>query len=316
MNVDDRGVRLSMNSRFYSKAFRCLVILLSLLCIYLVTGRSGDANWVVRIEKPAREAFSFVSSRTSPRLHAKVGPIKNVASTQLTPSEQPKPVENTNLPLHISDPSPPASSSPKTFFTVATMIKNKRRWLREWIEFYRMMGVEHFIIYDNESTDDPLDVLRYYINEGMMTYVPWPPREIPPPKRASTRMEEWQDSWFRDCLDTCLHNDWAMHRQGPCQLAAFTDAVRRTKGESRWLGIWDVDEFIFPRLTTPYHTLADVLREEFSNMTQLRIYGNVFGTSGHVQAPRRVPGSPLQPLITEEYTWRAELDRTIYGFLC
>ena len=67
------------------------------------------------------------------------------------------------------------------YLTVTTMIKNKRRWLREWIEFYLMMGVDHFIVYDNNSTDYPLDILQSYIDQNVITYIPWPPATVPPP---------------------------------------------------------------------------------------------------------------------------------------
>ena len=50
-----------------------------------------------------------------------------------------------------------------------TMFKNKRRYLREWIEFHYITGVGHFILYDNGSEDDPLDVLQYYIDQGIVT---------------------------------------------------------------------------------------------------------------------------------------------------
>lgn len=212
--------------------------------------------------------------------------------------------------VRLPDPVPTRATSWSRYLTVATMIKNKRRWLREWIEFYRMMGVEHFILYDNGSTDEPLEILQCYIDEGIMDFIPWPPKEVPPPIEATTKFEHWQDAWFRDSLDTCLNNDWTMHRQGPCQLAAFTDALRRTKGGvSRWLGIWDVDEFIFPRQHCKYDTIIDLLKGEYADTTHIRIFGNVFGTSGHITPARRKPGSPLQALMTEEYTLRAELDR-------
>jgi Glycosyltransferase family 92 len=189
------------------------------------------------------------------------------------------------------------------------MVKNQRRWMREWIEFYLMMGVEHFIIYDNDSNDRLLEILQCYIDDGIITYIPWPPKEVPPPIEARTKFEYWQDTWFRDSLETCLNNDWPIHRQGPCQLAAFTDAIRRTKnGVSRWLGIWDVDEYIYPRQHCKYNTMADLLRAEYENITHIKFWGNVFGTSGHVEPARRRPGSPLQALMTEEYTRRAEID--------
>ena len=230
------------------------------------------------------------------------------ADAEATPAAPPK------LPTwpggKLPDPAPKPLRAHKRLLTLATMVKNQRRWLREWIEFNLMMGVEHFIIYDNDSTDQSVEVLQYYIDEGIVTFISWPPKEIPPPIMATTVMEEWQDSWFRDTLETCLQNDWKIHKQGPCQLAAFTDAIRRTKGGvSRWLGIWDVDEFIFPREKSKYNDFATLLKEEYANTRHIRIWGNVFGTSGHVKAAYRKQGSPLQALLTEEYIRRAELDR-------
>ena len=197
------------------------------------------------------------------------------------------------------------------YLTLATMMKNQRRWLREWIEFHLIIGVEHFIVYDNESTDHPLEILQHYIDQGLVTYIPWPPRTVPRPTLPfKTGLEKWQYMWFKDSLETCLSNDWTMHRQGPCQLAAFTDAILRTKGGvSRWLGIWDVDEYIFPREKSNFKTLTGLLRRKYSDLDHIRFYGNVFGTNGHLEHARRKPGSPIQALLTEEYTRRAELDR-------
>lgn len=214
-------------------------------------------------------------------------------------------------PLPLPDPPPRQSAVRQRFLTVATMVKNQRRWLREWIEFHHMMGVEHFIIYDNESTDLSIEVVQAYIDEGLVEWIPWPPKEIPPPPyEARTKMEDWQDSWFRDSLETCLENTWTIHKQGPCQLAAFLDAIRKTNhGVSRWLGIWDVDEFIFPRPSGGFQTMTDLLKERYDNYTQLSIIGMVFGTNGHIHPATRRPGSELHPLLTEEYTSRAPLQR-------
>ena len=43
----------------------------------------------------------------------------------------------------------------------------------EWVEYYRLMGVEHFVIYNFNS--DPLTnrILNYYINKGFLTVVQW-----------------------------------------------------------------------------------------------------------------------------------------------
>ena len=212
----------------------------------------------------------------------------------------------------LYDGPPIRSKTHQRYLTLATMFKNQRRWLREWLEFNLMVGVEHFIIYDNNSTDLPLEILQPYIDQGYVTYVPWPPQELPLPINPDSYLEYDQDEWFRDCLATCLYNKFTVHRQGPCQMAAFIDAIRRTKGGvSRWLAIWDIDEYIFPRQRSVYQTLPDILRGEYSDASVVRLWGSVFGTSGHVEhAAQRKEGDQLQALMTENYIYRANLDRT------
>jgi Glycosyltransferase family 92 len=210
-----------------------------------------------------------------------------------------------------TDVGPTAPTTYHRNLTIATMMKNQRRWLREWIEFYRMMGAQHFLIYDNNSTDHPEEVLQHYIDIGLVTHVPWPPAEVPPPAALFlTELEAWQYSWFRDVLQTCLLDSWTVHRQVPCQLAAFSDAISRTtNGGSRWLGIFDVDEYIYPRPASTYRNLVELLNEEFADFDHVRIFGNTFGTSGHVEhAAQRKPGDAHQALLTESYVYRAPQD--------
>lgn len=213
---------------------------------------------------------------------------------------------------HTSEPKelyygpPTRATTHQRYLTVATMFKNQRRWLREWIEFNLMVGVEHFILYDNNSTDLPLEILQPYIDRGVVTFIPWPPQIVPPPIDPDSVFEQEQDTWFRDSLDTCLHSNFTIHKQGPCQMAAFIDALRRTKGGvSRWLGIWDIDEYIYPRRNSPYKTIPDFLRGRYWDYSAVQIWGSIFGTSGHVEIPRRKEGDAFAPLMTENYFYRA-----------
>jgi hypothetical protein len=211
------------------------------------------------------------------------------------------------------EPPPQRALHHQRYLTVATMMKNQRRWLREWIEFHLLMGVEHFLIYDNNSTDFPEEVLRHYIRRGIVTHIPWPPETVPPPPEPlHSKLDQWQYQWFNDTLQTCQLDMWIVHRQVPCQLAAYADAVRRTKGGvSRWLGIFDVDEYIYPRPASGFTRLVDVLRVHYPDHDHLQVYGNTFGTSGYVeQAAHRKPGDELHALLTESYIYRAEQDGT------
>ena len=205
---------------------------------------------------------------------------------------------------------PTRARTHQRYLTLATMFKNQRRWLREWIEFNLMVGVEHFLLYDNNSTDLPLEIIQPYINQGLVTYIPWPPQAVPPPIEATSVFEQEQDGWFRDSLETCLYSNFTIHKQGPCQMAAFIDAIRRTKnGVSRWLGIWDVDEYIFPRRTSEYKTLPEFLQGRYESYSCVQIWGFVFGTGGHVELPQRREGDPFPPLMAESYVYRSSWNR-------
>lgn len=57
--------------------------------------------------------------------------------------------------------------------SVASIIKNEPDIL-EWIEYHRLVGVEHFYIYDNESTDGLKEKLSKYIDAGIVTYIYYP----------------------------------------------------------------------------------------------------------------------------------------------
>ena len=44
----------------------------------------------------------------------------------------------------------------------------------QWIEYHRLLGVEHFYIYDNGSEDAILPRLHRYMAAGIVTYILWP----------------------------------------------------------------------------------------------------------------------------------------------
>jgi hypothetical protein len=93
------------------------------------------------------------------------------------------------------------------------MIKNQRRWLREWLEFNLMKGFKQFIMYHNNSTDQSLKILQLHIHQGLITYVSWPPESVPSPaKKFKSGLERWQYPAFRDALGTRSENSWTTHK--------------------------------------------------------------------------------------------------------
>jgi hypothetical protein len=204
--------------------------------------------------------------------------------------------------------------------TVATMIHNHRPRLREWIEFYQLMAVEHFLIYDYQSTDLPLEILQPYIDAGNVTYITWPPEKNPRPQRDGS-LQAWKADWLRESLTACRAANWPIHPQKPCQYSAFADAIERTSNHvSRWLGVLEIEDFIFPGTTSKYDTLRDLLAKEHSAHDIVTIRGSTFGTNGFVESgPHGTPGSPLPGLITETHTRREDhscISRAVSGADC
>jgi hypothetical protein len=84
---------------------------------------------------------------------------------------------------------------------------NHAPYLREWIEFHTLVGVERFFLYDNGATDGSAEVLAPYVAAGRVEVQPWPGRGR--------------------------------------QADAFSDCVARHRDDARWIAFIDVDEFLF-----------------------------------------------------------------------
>jgi len=54
------------------------------------------------------------------------------------------------------------------YLSLSTHFKNDAPYLKEWIEFHLMVGVEKFYLWNNESTDDYMSILQPYINKKIV----------------------------------------------------------------------------------------------------------------------------------------------------
>jgi hypothetical protein len=96
--------------------------------------------------------------------------------------------------------------------SICTVIKNESRYLEEWIIYHKLIGFEHFYIYDNNSTDNLAPILEKY--KEIITYTKWP-------------LTDWQ------------------------QKLAYQDYVQKYRRESVWTAFIDVDEFIIYKNRKP-----------------------------------------------------------------
>ena len=93
------------------------------------------------------------------------------------------------------------------YFSICAIFRDEAPYLREWLEFHKLVGAEQFFLYDNGSTDGSDAVVAPYVERGEATMTDWP------------------------------------HRPG--QLSAYNDCIRRHCDESRWIALIDLDEFLF-----------------------------------------------------------------------
>ncbi len=66
-----------------------------------------------------------------------------------------------------------SGEKPKNQYYLCTslIIKDEASYIEEWLEYYLLIGVEHFYIYDNGSNDDLKQRLKYYEEKSLVTYI-------------------------------------------------------------------------------------------------------------------------------------------------
>ncbi|GLQ99924.1 glycosyltransferase family 92 protein [Dyella mobilis] len=90
---------------------------------------------------------------------------------------------------------------------ICAIFKDEAAYLREWVDFHQMMGVERFYLYNNNSSDRYLDALQAHVESGSVVLHEWPQKHS-------------QKQAYEHCLKNHGH-------------------------ETDWLAFIDVDEFLF-----------------------------------------------------------------------
>lgn len=91
---------------------------------------------------------------------------------------------------------------------VVAVLKNEASYIEEWLCHHMAAGVQHFFLYDNGSEDGIAEILRGYINHGLVTLVAFPMRGL--------------------------------------QRDAYNHALRFYGSACEWLAYIDIDEFLVP----------------------------------------------------------------------
>src|SRR5690348_9962932 len=64
--------------------------------------------------------------------------------------------------------------SPRWYLSAMTVVQNEGTYLDEWLAFCLLEGVEHVLIYDNNSSDGTRDLLQPWIEAGFVELFDWP----------------------------------------------------------------------------------------------------------------------------------------------
>ena len=93
--------------------------------------------------------------------------------------------------------------------SICGIFKNESCFLKEWIEYHKILGVEHFYLYNNKSDDNFKIVLQPYIDKGLVSLIDWP-------------------------FDQA-------------QMKAYEHFYNTYRHETQWVSFLDIDEFFCPR---------------------------------------------------------------------
>ncbi len=95
----------------------------------------------------------------------------------------------------------------KHHLSICAIYRDEAQYLREWISLHRLVGVEHFYLYNNGSVDEHREALAPFMEEGVAEVL-----------------------------------DWDFY---PGQLSAYGHCLGERRDESRWIAFVDTDEFLF-----------------------------------------------------------------------
>lgn len=133
------------------------------------------------------------------------------------------------------------------YCALCCIAKDEDLFLKEWIAYHALIGVEHFYIYDDISSLPIVDLLAGWSNSSSVTVI------------RNDRQRD-QNFVYNNCLQSFGH-------------------------EAQWIGFLDVDEFI--RITPPESERPDIrlFLAEFESYAGLGLNWRMFSSSGHESTP-------------------------------
>jgi len=127
---------------------------------------------------------------------------------------------------------------------ICAIAKNEGPYLAEWVAYHRIIGFDHILLYDNESTDDTPRVCAELEARGHLSVVKW----SAPPRAHVQRL-------------------------------SYRDGLKRLRPEFDWITFIDLDEFI----VLPHHDGIHDFLSEYGWLNAIAMNWKLFGTSGQAE---------------------------------
>lgn len=148
---------------------------------------------------------------------------------------------------------PPAAELNRHGIAIVACVKDEASYIEEWVRFHQAVGIRHFHLYDDGSTDGTLDVLQQALKPQELTVVPW-----------KMRMRDERSGEYLNG-----------------QTIAFAHAILNFGGRYDRMAFIDVDEFLLPKKG---RTLEEALRGA-GGFPNVSLPWHMFGHSGHFSRP-------------------------------
>ena len=129
---------------------------------------------------------------------------------------------------------------------IVAILKNEAPYIKEWIDYHLLAGVDHFYLYDSESEDNLKEILQPYLDNGIVDY------EFCPGKCA--------------------------------QMLVYNKAIQRYKFFCRYIAFIDADEFIYSKSNKNILKIVDEIFSMNKDIAGLTVNWRVFGSSGQEKA--------------------------------
>jgi hypothetical protein len=133
-------------------------------------------------------------------------------------------------------------------FSVGCLFKNEEHAIVEWIEHYLYHGAEHFYLINDDSTDNSVNLIQKYIDDGIV-------------------------SLFNG-------NNWGKYLGRQRDL--YNHFILPRINETKWLLICDMDEFLYSPTNIDLKEVLCFCK----NLSQIQINHTFFSSSGHIEQPK------------------------------